>query len=71
VIVDHFAAEKGAVPPGRPLAWGFLWSLAIPEFSFSTAAEVREALAEAGFRIRSETQLPDHWLMMDSVSPFR
>jgi SAM-dependent methyltransferase len=69
VIVDHFAPEKGAVPPGRPLAWGFLWSLAIPEFSFLTAAEVKEALEQTGFRIRSETQLPDHWLMIDSVSP--
>jgi SAM-dependent methyltransferase len=69
VIVDHFAPEKGVVPPGRPLAWGFLWSLAIPEFSFLTAAEVKEALEHTGFRIRSETQLPDHWLMIDSASP--
>jgi hypothetical protein len=51
------------------LAWGFLWSLAIPEFSFRTAAEVEEALEQTGFRIRSETELPDHWLMIDAVSP--
>jgi hypothetical protein len=41
----------------------------MPEFSFLTAADVKEALEQTGFRIRSETPLPDHWLMIDSVSP--
>ena len=69
VIVDLFAPEKGVVPPGRPLAWGLLWSLQIPDFSFLTAAEVRDQLINAGFTNLSETQLPDHWLMIDASLP--
>jgi len=68
VIVDHFASEKGAVPPGRPLAWGFIGSLANPDFSFLTAAEVKESLVQTGFRFLSETQLPDHWLMIEAAT---
>jgi SAM-dependent methyltransferase len=68
VIVDQFAPESGAVPPGRPLAWGFIGSLEDPDFAFPTAAEVTDLLLKAGFQIRSETQLPDNWLLIDSVS---
>jgi SAM-dependent methyltransferase len=70
VIVDHFAPSKGAVPPGRPRAWGFLRSLIVPDFTFPTASEVRERIVKTGFRILSETSLPQGWLVIEaSVKP--
>ena len=70
VIVDQFALESGIVPPGRPLAWGFVGSLENPDFAFPTAEEVKEILAETGYKLLSETQLDDNWLVIDSaVSP--
>lgn len=67
VIVDQFAPESGVVPPGRPLAWGFIGSLEDPNYTFPTSEEVTELLAETGFRILSETPLPGHWLMIDAA----
>jgi cyclopropane fatty-acyl-phospholipid synthase-like methyltransferase len=69
VIVDQFAPEPGVVPPGRPLAWGFLGSLEDPNFTFAAFAEVRETLARTGFRFRDETELPGHWVMSDASLP--
>ena len=69
VIVDQFAAEKGEVPPGRPLAWGFIGSLADPDFSFPTSSDIKDLLAQTGYQILAETKLPDHWLMIDTIVP--
>ena len=69
VIVDQFAPEPGVVPPGRPLAWGFLGSLEDPNFSFATSAEVRDTLVRTGYQLRDETELPGNWLMIDASLP--
>jgi cyclopropane fatty-acyl-phospholipid synthase-like methyltransferase len=69
VIVDQFAAEKGGIPPGRPLAWGFIGSLADPDFSFPTSSDIKELLAQTGYQIHGETKLPDHWLMINTIVP--
>ncbi len=57
VIVDQFALEKGVAPASR-LHWSFLASLARPDFSFLTAAEVKTRLTQVGFQILSERNLP-------------
>jgi predicted TPR repeat methyltransferase len=66
VIVDQFALEAGAVPHGRPLAWGFLDSMEDPTYAFPTEADVKNLLAKTGFDFLSGTQLPDHWLLIDA-----
>jgi len=70
VIVDQFATEKGTVPPGRPLAWGFIGSLADPDFSFPTSSDVKDLLVQTNYQIRVETELPDHWLIIDAIVPY-
>jgi SAM-dependent methyltransferase len=71
VIVDQFATEKGKVPPGRPLSWGFIGSLTDPDFSFPTPSDVKDLLAQTGYQILAETELPDHWLIIDAIVPRR
>ena len=69
MIVDQFASQRGEVPRGRPLAWGFIGSLEDPDFCFPTLSEVKELLAQTGYQILAETKLPDHWLMIDATVP--
>jgi predicted O-methyltransferase YrrM len=57
VVVDHFAPAKGVSPPCR-LGWAFEGSLNNPDFSYITAAEVRQKILGAGFEITSEHPLP-------------
>jgi SAM-dependent methyltransferase len=61
VIVDRFAREKGAMPPGRPITWGFSGSLINPDYNFPTVSDVQERLVRAGFKLLSERVLSDNW----------
>jgi predicted O-methyltransferase YrrM len=66
VIVDQFALTQGALPPGRPIPWGFLRSLRNPDFTFPTASEIRTLLTQVGFDLLSETTLSSGWLVMEA-----
>jgi cyclopropane fatty-acyl-phospholipid synthase-like methyltransferase len=57
VILDEFGASEEIAPPSR-LHWAFEGSMVDPEFSFPTAAEVKDMLGKAGFRHLSERTLP-------------
>jgi len=56
VIIDLFAPEDGVAPPER-VHWAFYGSLADPEHSYPTAAEVKGQLSDAGFTLLSERTL--------------
>lgn len=60
VIVEHFAPGEGAAPVVQPYHhWAFLASLENPDFSYQTAAQVKDQLARAGFRFVAENSLSD------------
>ncbi len=69
VIVDQFAKKKGEMPLGRPIAWGFIRSLADPDYYFPTSSDVEELLIQTGYQILAEIELQDNWLMIDSNVP--
>ena len=56
LIVDYFAPERGVAPPSRA-HWALESSLADPEYSHSSAAEVKALLEGVGFRSVSEGAL--------------
>ena len=56
VIIDLFAPEDGVAPPER-VHWAFYGSLADPEHSYPTAAEVKGQLSDAGFTLLTERTL--------------
>jgi len=59
VIVDHFAPAQGVAPATTPYPhWAFLSSLHTPDSSRPTAAEIQTLLAQVGFRLLSESILP-------------
>lgn len=65
VIVDRFAPVQGAAPVSR-LHWTFRDSLADPEFTIPTAAEVQTLLREAGFQVLAEGTLSGNWIMIEA-----
>ena len=70
VIVDQFAKKRGEMPLGRPIAWGFIRSLADPDYFFPTSWDVEELLIQTGYQILAEIELQDNWLVIDSNVPF-
>ncbi len=65
VIVDHFAPAENAVPPAR-LYSAFQSSLADPDFSVTTAAEIQTQLTQAGFHLLYEDTLPGGRLVIQA-----
>ncbi|MGB5881058.1 MAG: methyltransferase [Thermoanaerobaculia bacterium] len=57
LIVDQFAPAEDVAPPPR-LHWAFAGSLIRPEFTFPTAARVRDQLEKAGFELLPDRPLP-------------
>ena len=54
VIVDHFAPAENVVPPAR-LHWTFQDSLAAPDVSVMTTAQLETQLTQAGFHLLPES----------------
>jgi len=66
VIVDHFAPADNVVSPAR-LYWTFQDSLADPDVSLVTVAQLQNQLAQAGFSLLSEnTVLPGGRLIIQA-----
>jgi SAM-dependent methyltransferase len=57
LILDQFAPAEDVAPPPR-LHWAFAGSLMRPEFTFPTAARVRDQLEKAGFELLPDRPLP-------------
>jgi cyclopropane fatty-acyl-phospholipid synthase-like methyltransferase len=57
LILDQFAPAEEVAPPPR-LHWAFAGSLIRPEFTFPTAARVRDQLEKAGFELLPDRPLP-------------
>ncbi len=57
LIIDQFAPAEEVAPPPR-LHWAFAGSLIRPEFTFPTAARVRDQLETAGFELLPDRPLP-------------
>ena len=56
VIVDHFAPAENVVSPAR-LHWTFQDSLAAPDVSVMTAAQLQTQLTQAGFHLLPESSV--------------
>ena len=65
VIVDYFAPAKDIAHPSR-MHWAFVNSLRDPEFSSTTANDVRAQLAHAGFHIIRQHPLSDGALLIEA-----
>jgi cyclopropane fatty-acyl-phospholipid synthase-like methyltransferase len=56
VLVDQFESDEGVVPEQYKF-WAFLGSMADPDYSVGTLANLITGLNEAGFRVQSENRL--------------
>jgi SAM-dependent methyltransferase len=65
VIVDYFAPADDVAHPSR-VHWAFVNSLRDPEFSPTTADDVRAQLAHAGFHITRQHPLSDGALLIEA-----
>jgi len=74
VIVDQFAPAEGVAHPSR-VHWAFVGSLANPDSTPTTAADVRIRLDQAGFELLSERTLTEReeqrwsrgWLVIEAI----
>ena len=57
LVIDQFAPSQGVPHPSR-LHWALEKSLATAGFTFPTAAEIRDELEQAGFRVNPARSLP-------------
>jgi ubiquinone/menaquinone biosynthesis C-methylase UbiE len=68
VVLDQFAPEPGEAASER-LRWALRAAMGDPEHAVTTAAQVRELLAAAGFAAPAESKLAGIWTLLEARKP--